>query len=218
MRCSRALCYHLRMEQITSIFPLYNSITLKKIPLPYHIFESKYIEMINDSFLSSNRVAVLPPGGADFKDRICVAGIPMLLQKYEDGRMDVVITGVEKVRLTERVQTYPYMQYRYEKVFENEKVTQREDLSLIRELLWSEISKQPHFESQKNQLRKILQDPESIINYTILLMVRNIQDREKLMVMNSFDSKIKGLIDILAPKRYDLSPFLHPIILNPNHP
>lgn len=207
--------YDLRMEQLTSVFPLFNSITLKKIPLPYHIFESKYIEMINDSFLTSYRVAVLPPGDGEFKNRICIAGIPMLLQKYEDGRMDVVITGVEKIRLLERVQTFPYMQYRYEKVFENEKVTLTEDLTLVRELLWNEISKQPHFESQKNQLRKILQDPESIINYTTLLLVRNIKDREKLMVMNSFDQKIKTLIDTLAPKRYDLSPFLHPIILNP---
>lgn len=171
--------------------------------------------MINDSFLTSHRIAVLPPRSGDFKGRICVAGIPMLLQKYEDGRMDVVITGVEKIRLVERVQTFPYLQYRYEKVFENEKVTLREDLTLVRELLWNEIAKQPHFETQKNQLRKILQDPESIINYTILLLVRNIQEREKLMAMNSFDNKVKCLIDILAPKRYDLSPFLHPIILNP---
>ena len=199
------------MEQLTSVFPLYNSITLKKIPLPYHIFEQKYIEMINDSFLTNHRVAVLPPRGGDFKNRICVAGIPMLLQKYEDGRMDIVITGVEKVRLVEKVQTFPYIQYKYEKIFENEKMTQREDLALLRELLWSEIGKQPHFESQKGQLRKILQDPESIINYTILLMVKNIQEREKLMVINSFDAKVKRLIDILAPKRYDLSPFLHPI-------
>lgn len=203
------------MEQVTSVFPLYNSITLKKIPLPYHIFESKYIEMVNDSFLTNHRIAVLPPRSGDFKDRICVAGIPMLLQKYEDGRMDVVITGVEKIRLSERVQSFPYLQYKYEKIFENEKVTLREDLSLLRELLWNEIAKQPHFETQKAQLRKILQDPESIINYTILLLVRNIQEREKLMVMNSFDTKIKSLIDALAPKRYDLSPFLNPIILNP---
>ncbi|MEX0798316.1 MAG: LON peptidase substrate-binding domain-containing protein, partial [Bacteriovoracaceae bacterium] len=187
--------------------------TLKKIPLPYHIFEQKYIAMINDSFLTNQRVTVLPPRGSDFKNRIGVAGIPMLLQKYEDGRMDVVITGVEKVRLVEKAQSIPYMQYRYEKVFENEKVTLREDISLLRELLWSEISKQPHFETQKSQLRKILQDPESIINYTILLMVKNIQEREKLMVINSFDAKVKLLIDILAPKRYDLSPFLHPIIM-----
>ncbi|MEX1098916.1 MAG: LON peptidase substrate-binding domain-containing protein, partial [Bacteriovoracaceae bacterium] len=184
-----------------------------KIPLPYHIFEQKYIAMINDSFLTNQRVTVLPPRGSDFKNRIGVAGIPMLLQKYEDGRMDVVITGVEKVRLVEKAQSIPYMQYRYEKVFENEKVTLREDISLLRELLWSEISKQPHFETQKSQLRKILQDPESIINYTILLMVKNIQEREKLMVINSFDAKVKLLIDILAPKRYDLSPFLHPIIM-----
>lgn len=203
------------MEQLVSVFPLYNSITLKKIPLPYHIFESKYIEMVNDSFLTSNRIAVLPPRAGDFQNRICIAGIPMLLQKYEDGRMDVVITGVEKIRLIEQVKSSPYLQYRYEKVFENEKVTLREDLTLIRELLWNEISKQPHFETQKKQLQKILQDPEAILNYTILLLVRNIQEREKLMVMNSFDTKIKSLIDILAPKRYDLSPFLHPIILNP---
>lgn len=204
------------MEQICAVFPLHNSITLKKIPLPYHVFEQKYTQMMHDSFLTNQRVAVMPPRGSDFKNRVCIAGIPMLLQKYEDGRMDVVITGVEKVRLTERVQTFPYLQYKYEKIFENEKVTLKEDLSLLRELLWSEIAKQPHFETQKTQLRKILQDPESIINYTVLLLVRNIQAREKLMVINSFDAKIKTLIDTLAPKRYDLSPFLHPIIMDNN--
>lgn len=203
------------MDQAVSVFPLYNSISLKKIPLPYHIFESKYIQMINDSFLTSQRIAVLPPRGSDFRDRICVAGVPMLLQKYDDGRMDIVITGVEKIRLMEPIKADPYAQYTYERLFENEKVTLREDISLIRELLWNEISKQPHFETQKAQLRKILQDPESIINYTTLLLIKNVLEREKIMTMNSFDSKIRALIDMLAPKRYDLSPFLHPIILNP---
>lgn len=171
--------------------------------------------MINDSFLTSQRIAVLPPRGSDFRDRICVAGVPMLLQKYDDGRMDIVITGVEKIRLMEPIKADPYAQYTYERLFENEKVTLREDISLIRELLWNEISKQPHFETQKAQLRKILQDPESIINYTTLLLIKNVLEREKIMTMNSFDSKIRALIDMLAPKRYDLSPFLHPIILNP---
>ncbi len=119
------------------------------------------------------------------------------------------------MRLIEAIKEAPYLQYSYERLFENEQVTLREDISLIRELLWNEISKQPHFDTQKAQLRKILQDPESIINYTTLLLIKNVLEREKIMTMNSFDTKIKALIDMLAPKRYDLSPFLHPIILNP---
>jgi Lon protease-like protein len=190
------------------LFPLNQSLTLKKIPLPYHIFEPKYKKMVNDAIAMNKRIVVIPSLD-NYRNQVCVSGIPVLLQKYDDGRMDIVITGVEKIILKECVKDNPYLEYSYEPVTENCLVTQNEDYQLIKELLWNKLKKQPQFELQKDQFKKILIDKETVINYANLLLVQDINDKISIMRLISLDEKIKMLIKILSPDKIEIGDILN---------
>lgn len=193
------------------LFPLNQSLTLNKIPLPYHIFEPKYKKMINDALDKNKRICVIPSQDK-YKDLTCIAGIPVLLQKYEDERMDIVITGVQKVKLISEIKNDPYLEYEFEQVYESQRIEKKEDFQLIKELLYSKLKKQPHFDSQKEQFDKILEDSEAVINYSTLLLLSDINDKYCIMQKNQFDQKIEALIDFLQPKEINI--FEHLNLLN----
>lgn len=185
------------------LFPLNQSLTLKKIPLPYHIFEPKYKKMINDAINLNKRVVVLP-SLENYNNQICVSGIPVVLQKYDDGRMDIVITGVEKVILKDCIKERPYFEYSYEPMSENHLLTLKEDFHLIKELLWNKLKKQPQFELQKDQFKKILNDNETVINYSTLLLMPDISDKVEIMKLKSIDDKINSIIQKLSPDEIEV--------------
>lgn len=185
------------------LFPLNQSLTLKKIPLPYHIFEPKYKKMINDAIYLNKRVVVIPSLD-DYCNQVCISGIPVVLQKYDDGRMDIVITGVEKVLLKDCIKERPYLEYSYEPMKENNLLTLKEDFYLIKELLWNKLKKQPQFELQKGQFKKILNDNETVINYSTLLLIPDISDKVEIMRLKSIDDKINSIIQKLSPNEIEV--------------
>lgn len=201
------------MKNVVNLLRRTNSLTLKRVAQPYRLLSAQEIEIINDAFLSNGKVSVIPSTSFDrsktLEGQICVAGIPLLLQKYPDQSMDIVITGVEKVRLLGPCGGH--FQFACESVFENEKVTLNEDLALIGQLLWHEISMQKSLREQQGQLAKLLEEPESILNYACLLLVKSLSTREQIMQANSFDHKIHLLIDSLSPKKLGLSSYFRPI-------
>jgi len=186
------------------IFPLNQSLTLKKVPLPFHIFEPKYKSMLADAIKNNKRITVIPTL-EDYSDFVCISGIPIVLQKYEDGRLDIVITGVEKIQLKHEKKSQPFYEYYYEPISENNKIINHDDYSLVKELVWSKISKQAHFKSQKDQFVKIFQDQETVINYAILLLVIDIDQRVMLMQLPSIDKKIETIINLLAPEEIKMN-------------
>lgn len=159
--------------------------------------------MINDAIEANKRICVLPTQNK-YENTLCVSGIPVLLQKYEDGRMDIVITGVEKVKLLQEIKSNPYQEYAYEPMYESQRIVKKEDFQLIKELLYSRLRKQPHFDEQREQFAKILQDNEAVINYSILLLFSDIDKKFKLMQLNAFDQKIQAMIDYLQPESIDI--------------
>ena len=86
------------MSQLIPLFPL-ELVLLPGAPLPLHIFEPRYKEMIgevmsqNDQFglvrlLNNNSIAEVG----------CTAEILEVTKKYEDGRMDIVTAGAKALR------------------------------------------------------------------------------------------------------------------------
>lgn len=198
------------------IFPLSNSITLKKISVPYHIFEHRYRVMINDAVEKGLDIAVLiPSDDGNYQGRVCIAGFPTILNVHEDGRMDIVITGRFKCILKKCKQTGPYITYTYEQIHENTELTAgaREDLELIRELVWSYVNNQQFLAPQKELIRKVLSDPETVINYGNLLLIKEPTLKQKIMEFNHLEEQVSELLKILSPESIYLGKYMDPIKL-----
>jgi Lon protease-like protein len=200
------------MENKVFLFPLQNSILFKKVTLPYHIFEPRYRQMVKDSIDMGIPIAVTSyhPSG-NYRGEVCVCGMPHILSTYPDGRMDIYITGSDKVRLTDFEEENPYKIYRYRVL--NEDIDSDDDqfdleIWSLKTLLerWAN-----HFlpdPSQRESFANTLEDPELLINYCTVFLVDEVRVKREVMIADSLEEKIRILLSVIGPKEVGLGPFM----------
>jgi Lon protease-like protein len=89
------------------IFPLPNIALFPGAPLPLHVFEPRYRELVRDVLSGSKVLAVarLKPGFEnDYQGRpavfaVCGAGVIEGYRELDDGRYDILVRGVTRVRI-----------------------------------------------------------------------------------------------------------------------
>ena len=79
-------------QQLLPLFPL-NVVLFPRTPLPLHIFEERYKEMIGESIESGTEFGVVLAGEKGIVNTGCTAVIEKVLKTYDDGRMDVLASG-----------------------------------------------------------------------------------------------------------------------------
>jgi len=90
------------------VFPLHGVTVLPGTPEPFHVFEPRYRALVRDAlegdrilavpglFGKSDAMALRPPLRA-----VCGAGIIEAVERHDDGRFDIVLRGIARVRLLE---------------------------------------------------------------------------------------------------------------------
>ncbi len=92
------------------VFPLHGVAVLPGTPTPFHVFEPRYKALFRAA-LGSDRVVAIPAlrVKADAHQLrpplkpVCGAGVIEAEQVYDDGRYDVIVRGVARVRLVEEL-------------------------------------------------------------------------------------------------------------------
>ncbi len=77
------------------IFPL-DLVLLPGVPLPLHIFEPRYKQMITECLEQKKPFGVVRATNDGIAEVGCTAEIMSVTKKYDDGRMDIVTRGVER--------------------------------------------------------------------------------------------------------------------------
>ncbi len=83
------------MSSLLPIFPLV-LVLLPGAPLPLHIFEPRYKEMIAECLEQKKPFGVVRASSNGVADIGCTAEIMSVTKKYDDGRMDILTRGVER--------------------------------------------------------------------------------------------------------------------------
>lgn len=115
---------HPPLPDVLPVFPLPGLVLFPGTQLPLHIFEPRYREML-EAALSSDRLivmALLKPGweeqyyGAPSLFEVaCVARV-VAAQKLPDGRSNITVTGVARVRLKEELPGLAYRRVRVQEL------------------------------------------------------------------------------------------------------
>jgi Lon protease-like protein len=74
------------------LFPL-NVVLLPGAPLPLHIFEDRYKEMIGEAIRDGTEFGVVQAGEKGILNIGCTATIREVVNRYEDGRLDILTVG-----------------------------------------------------------------------------------------------------------------------------
>lgn len=101
------------------LFPL-NVVLFPGMVLPLHIFEERYKQMISRCLSDDPRFGVaLIQDGVEVGGPATVHGVGCLarivgVSKYDDGRLDLLALGVQRMRLLDIMDDMPYMRGRVE--------------------------------------------------------------------------------------------------------
>lgn len=88
------------MPPLLSLFPL-DVVLFPGTPLPLHIFEPRYKEMIGECIEQKKLFGVIRVQENSLADVGCTAEIVAVTKRYDDGRMDIVTQGRERFELLE---------------------------------------------------------------------------------------------------------------------
>ena len=80
------------MKPLLSLFPL-DLVLFPGTPLPLHIFEPRYKEMISECLEQKKRFGIVKAGEDGVADIGCTAEIVAVTKKHPDGKIDIVTEG-----------------------------------------------------------------------------------------------------------------------------
>ncbi|UCF99689.1 MAG: LON peptidase substrate-binding domain-containing protein [Spirochaetaceae bacterium] len=91
------------------LFPL-GVVLLPGLPLPLHIFEERYKQMIAECLEREDVFGLVAYNGTEIKSAGCTARIIEVLKRYEDGRLDIMTVGERRFVISEKDESKTYLQ------------------------------------------------------------------------------------------------------------
>ena len=98
------------MSRAIERFPLFplGLVLLPSEMLPLHIFEERYKLMIGECLEEQSPFGIVWLSEDGLKETGCTAEIARLIDRMDDGRMNIVVQGRQPFRLLRRVEDLPY--------------------------------------------------------------------------------------------------------------
>jgi Lon protease-like protein len=98
------------MGELAERFPLFplSIVLLPSEILPLHIFEERYKTMIGECLEEGREFGIVWLSDDGLKDIGCTAAIAQVLEKMDDGRMNILVRGARPFRLLRRIEDMPY--------------------------------------------------------------------------------------------------------------
>lgn len=104
------------------LFPL-NLVLLPGERVPLHIFEDRYKELIGECLERSSEFGLVLADDEKVRDVGTKAAVIEVLNRYDDGRLDVVVEGRSPFRVAEMTAGRPFLTARVEEVPPDEPLT-----------------------------------------------------------------------------------------------
>lgn len=193
------------------IFPLPNVVFFPKTLLPLHIFEPRYRKMVEDALNNSNRIGIvlLKDGwqqdyfGAPEVHLIGCVGDIQYSEKLDDGKYNIMLYGLSRVRILNFVQEKPYriakVEYLKDSNFDHEGFNLNyETENFIR--LVQEYLEEMGVENLDELLKLQSHSLESIMNQIASVLDMSIQEKQSLLEIDSLEARYEQLTKIIKDK------------------
>ena len=90
------------------LFPL-NLVLLPGEQAPLHIFEPRYRELIGECLAQGDEFGLVLADDDGMREIGCRAGVIEVLEQFDDGRLNVVVEGHERIRIAELTEGRSFM-------------------------------------------------------------------------------------------------------------
>jgi Lon protease-like protein len=95
-------------ELLLPLFPL-DLVLLPHTNLPLHIFEPRYKEMIGDCLQNGWEFGILAVQGQSVESLGCTASITKVLERFPDGRMNIIVRGQRRFEISQIDEARSYL-------------------------------------------------------------------------------------------------------------
>ena len=89
------------------LFPL-GLVLLPQERIPLHIFEDRYRTMIGECLDAEREFGIIWLSDEGLKEIGCSARIDRVLERFDDGRLNILVEGTQPFRLLRRIEELPY--------------------------------------------------------------------------------------------------------------
>lgn len=173
------------------LFPL-GLVLFPRAPLPLHIFEDRYKEMMHDVLESQAEFGVVLAGEKGIVNMGCTAIVDSVVKRYPDGRMDVLAVGRRRFEILGLDDEKSYLRGQVE-FFDDEDFeplapeTQRRALEGYKTLI--------QLEKPQGAAIPELSDPQ--LSFQLAQVVPDVDFRQVLLSTRSESERMKRLADFL---------------------
>ena len=180
------------------IFPLPKAVLLPRSRLPLHIFEPRYLAMIEDCLKTPHRlIGMLQPTGNDGRlHSIGCAGKLTQFSETEDGRYMITLTGISRYRLDNEIEGFtPYRRFNVQwDGFEKDAEVPEQDIKFDRDGFFRLLRKFLEGEGLSTDWETLQQaDNELLINSLSMMLDFDLEDKQALLEAPSLQTRRETL-------------------------
>jgi len=188
------------------VFPLPGALLLPRARLPLHIFEPRYLAMVEDTMKTSHRlIGMLQPfeGPDDDKKRLHHIGCAGRLSGFsetEDGRYMITLSGISRFRVVQEVDGFtPYRRCEVNwDGFARDLGPAEKDKGLNREAFMKLLGRFFDDQSLKTDWDSLKEaDDELLINSLSMLCPFDPEDKQALLEAPTLDTRRETLVTLI---------------------
>jgi Lon protease-like protein len=190
-------------EQPLSGFPLFplGIVALPRESVPLHIFEDRYRKMIEHCLQSEDgEFGILWLSEEELKQIGCACEIERVIERMEDGRLNIVVRGTRPFRLIERQDDHPFPAAAVEFLGDREEALDPQAGRAARELYKELVMQATDKELDQREL-------QALDSYAMASTVEfEVYDKQQLLESRSENERLRMLCRLLgeAIERVDL--------------
>ena len=193
------------LPAILPVFPLSGALLLPRSRLPLHIFEPRYLAMLDDALKTPERlIGMIQPcidcGPGERLHQIGCAGRVTQFSETEDGRYMITLSGISRFRVIEELEGFtPYRRCRviwddFSRDLGPEEKDTAFDRPVFLEALCRYFTKQG-LETDWDTLENA--DDELLINSLSMLLDLNPEDKQALLEAPCLETRRETLVTLI---------------------
>ncbi|MBV9082020.1 MAG: LON peptidase substrate-binding domain-containing protein, partial [Acidobacteriaceae bacterium] len=178
-------------SRLLPLFPL-SVVLLPATPLPLHIFEERYKEMMGDIIPANGEFGVVLAKEEGIVNVGCTATVDRVLQKYPDGRMDLVAVGQRRFKIVSLDEDKSYLRADVEYFNDDEATEVPFDL---RRKAITGYEKLRAIESPSVIIEPALDGPQ--LSFQLAQFIADVDKRQTVLALKSEIERLQYLVSIL---------------------
>lgn len=188
-----------------SVFPLPGAVLLPRSRLPLHIFEPRYLQMLEDTLKTPQRIIGMiqprsSPDGDDALHTVGCAGRVMQFSETEDGRYMITLAGLSRFRIVREVDGFsPYRRCEVNWAgFEKDLGKAEQDSGLDRPAFLGLLERFLASQQQTTDWQAMKEtEAELLINSLSMLLELTPEDKQALLEAPSLTTRRETLVTLI---------------------